>query len=81
MIFSIMRDNLEHWKNNYPWFADFAQTLRCPNQDCVDYFRNSADYRNRIAYYRFIGIESYIGNLHQFVQQIEKDYEELGNLL
>lgn len=81
LIINTLQDNLSYLKEEYGWFSEFIQTQQCASESCIDYFLNSEDYRNRVAYYRFLGIESYLGNLSKFLCEIEKDYEELSNIL
>lgn len=51
------------------------------NDDYLDYFQNSADYRNRVAYFEFTIVEAYYYELEIFRRMIEWEMEVLWCLL
>lgn len=81
IIFKQLTVNLEYLKEEYDWFASYISKGRCISQECTDYFQNSSDYRNRVAYFRFLVLEGYYGGLYEFMNQIDQDREELQQML
>ncbi|MGJ8665999.1 MAG: DUF6090 family protein [Patiriisocius sp.] len=73
-------DNLKYLKDNHAWFAQFIGSGRC-NNDCQDYFSNSPDYRNRVAYLNQIAYQSYYNHLYETNEKISKHIEKLEQLL
>lgn len=81
IIFEQLTTNLEHLKDEYDWFANYISNGYCSSQECTDYFQNSSDYRNRVAYFRFLVYDGYYGSLYQFLNEIDKDREALQQIL
>lgn len=55
-------DNLNYLKLNKPWFSGYMAKGTC-NEDCMDYMRNSWDFRNRVAYLTVVVYDSYYAQL------------------
>ena len=75
-----LTENMNYWKNNFDWFAEFFALGDC-NDDCLDYFLNSADYRNRVAYFEFTIVMAYYSELHAFKNSIENERKKLEAFL
>lgn len=75
-----LTENINYWKTNFDWFAGYMSQGNC-NDDCLDYFQNSADYRNRVAYFEFTIVEAYYYELEIFRRMIEWEMEVLWCLL
>ncbi len=71
-----LTENLKYLKNNYDWFARFSTQGQC-GLECQDYFKNSPDFRNRVAYIYLILYNSYYGDLEMFLEDIEDDIVQL----
>jgi len=65
------KENFAYFRTQ-PWFIDWLQFKTSDN--IRDYFGNSVDYRNRVAYHQLIAISNYQRNLKAY-----RDY--LGDLL
>ncbi|GAB5563368.1 MAG: hypothetical protein Wins2KO_04310 [Winogradskyella sp.] len=73
-------ENLKYWQDNYSWFADLTGRGRCKD-DCLEYFFESEDYRNRVAFYELILLDSYYGQIDAFKEETEALIERLEALL
>ncbi|WP_299150266.1 hypothetical protein [uncultured Dokdonia sp.] len=80
VVYDQLTENINHWKNNYDWFAGYLSRGSCEG-DCLDYFQNSPDYRNRVAYFEFTIVIAYYAELDIFRKQIMKEREVLEALL
>lgn len=73
-------ENLKYWQDNYDWFADLSGRGRCPD-DCIKYFFESEDYRNRVAFYELILLDSYYAQIDEFKDETQTLIERLETLL
>lgn len=80
VVYDQLTENINYWKNNYDWFAGYLSRGSCEG-DCLDYFQNSPDYRNRVAYFEFTIVIAYYVELEIFKKQIKKEREVLEELL
>jgi hypothetical protein len=64
-------DNFAYWKTNKTWFPDNLFGIK--NNDFVEYALSSPDYLNRVASWRRLYFNNYLGHL--------KDYKESASLL
>ena len=64
-------DNFAYWKTNKTWFPDNLFGIK--NNEFVKYALSSPDYRNRVASWRRLYFNNYLGHL--------KDYKERASLL
>jgi hypothetical protein len=65
------QDNFANWKTNKSWFADNLYGIK--NEEFVEYALSSPDYLNRVAAWRRLYFNNYLGHL--------KDYKESAFLL
>ncbi len=70
-------ENLIHWRDTKPWFADYING-DLP-QESIEYFLKSTDYRNRVAYSYLAVYDGYIPNLKSFSSLLEKWKEKFPN--
>jgi hypothetical protein len=57
-------DNFAFWKSNKTWFADTIQSIK--NDDFVEYALTDPDYINRVASWRRLYFQNYLGHLKEY---------------
>lgn len=67
VILNSMEDNYKYWSDNYEWFGSFMSKYEC-KADCSRYFYESSDYRNKVAYFELLVLESYAADLDEFLK-------------
>lgn len=60
-------NNLDHWKNTKPWFADIS--INKPVPGFFNYVLNDPDYKNRVAYHSAFVYTNHVPVLKAFNQQ------------
>lgn len=62
----------------YSWYSDFTNGVF--NKDCVNYFLNSKEYKNKLSSFRLIAIKNYLRDLKGFttgggtlIEEIKKE--------
>ncbi|MCB0399518.1 MAG: hypothetical protein KDD26_07825 [Winogradskyella sp.] len=76
----LLKDHLNHLKENYPWFAQYLYNGIC-NEECSDYYNRSWDYRNRVAYLNLVLYDSYQYDLLVFKESLKKHISKLKSEL
>lgn len=71
---------LKHWMDTYQWFSDYSANGNC-DDDCIDYFFASTDYRNRVAYYELNLLNGYYYEVQRFKNRNNKFIAQLEELL
>ncbi|WP_405567019.1 hypothetical protein [Polaribacter sp. Asnod6-C07] len=61
--------NLLFWSDNYPWFKEYVKYKI--NNEAVDYFVNSKDYKNKVAYFYLCIYQSYLPELEKFTSELK----------
>lgn len=79
-IIDFTTGTLKFWQNNYDWFAEFSGRGYCGDA-CKDYFYNSSDYKNRVAYYELILLDGYYYEAEQFKERNTKFITQLEEVL
>ncbi len=69
------KSNLDHLLV-YEWFAPFLANNDC-NEDCMNYFSTSPDFRNRVAYTELIMLKAYDSEVKLFYSEIGEFIKEL----
>lgn len=64
-------DNIEHWKNNYPWFSTVMNGKADPR--FLEYISEDQDFRNRATYYNMLANKNYLPILKKY----KKDATEI----
>ncbi len=71
--------NLLFWSDNYPWFKEYVKFNI--NNEAVDYFVNSKDYKNKVAYFYLCIYQSYLPELEKFTSELKVwQYDNKNNL-
>lgn len=79
-IVEYTKTTLQHWQNNYSWFADLSGRGKCL-EGCLEYFYKSNDYRNRVAYYELMLLDSYYYEIYIVRERNKVFIDRLKNLL
>ena len=72
-------DALKDWRDNYAWFPELINGDL--NNEAIDYFLNSKNYRNKIAYHYIVVYLDYLGVLKKFQIDMEQFRKELNQKL
>lgn len=59
----------------YSWYKDFTYGIF--NKDCVNYFLNNKEYKNKLSSFRLIAIKNYLRDLKGFTEGGRKLIEEI----
>ncbi|RKE04825.1 hypothetical protein [Marinifilum flexuosum] len=78
-ITSNMYNTLKDWRDNYAWFPEFVSGDL--NKEAIDYFLNSQDYRNKIAYHFVDVYVDYLNVLKSFQIDMGRIRKELNQKL
>lgn len=78
-LFTNFKDNMDHL-GQFPWFAPLLATNDC-DSDCQDYFANSTDFRNRVAYLELIIQKAYDTVVQRFNEEVKDFISDLENAL
>ncbi len=79
-IIDFTTETLTYWRDRYDWFSDLTSRGRCPD-DCITYFYESSDYRNRVAYYELMLLDSYYQEISYFKDRNKAFKERLQALV
>ncbi|WP_042271792.1 hypothetical protein [Nonlabens sp. Asnod3-H03] len=77
---NVLHENMNYLKDNNSWFTAFISQGEC-NDDCMTYFNESYDYRNRVTYFNLIVFDAYQFELYQFRDQLKEHREHLQNII
>ena len=69
IIIASINDNLKNWSEEKTWFRSYVKGEY--NAEALDYFLESAEYRNRVAYIYLMLYESYLPTIKEFVKTLE----------
>lgn len=76
----VLKDHLNHLKENYSWFAQYLYNGIC-DEACQEYHNYSSDYRNKVAYLNFILYDSYQHDLLLFKDRLKNHISKLKSEL
>lgn len=65
-----VEDNLIYWRDHYPWFKDYVNDRI--NEQAKDYFLNSQDYKNKVAYFYLSVYQGYIPSVEAFMLALKQ---------
>ena len=78
-LFTNFKDNMDHLRQ-FDWFAPLLATKDC-DAACQDYFTNSTDFRNRVAYLELIIQEAYDSVIKAFNTEVKDFITDLETAL
>ena len=69
IIESNIRSNLIEWRDKYDWFQKYVKYEL--DEEAKEYFINTQDYKNKVAYSYLCIYESYIPGIENFISELK----------
>ncbi len=80
LIETDISNNLKIWRDKYPWYKDFVFNKQL-NEEAINYFRKSREYKNYVAYHYTIVYNNYVPVLKYFQNRSKKLLERIDHRL